>query len=493
MRLISVVMLVGTVFGMSAGDAQAEPCFDMYRHTNFERAVEPGLIIAATDIVPEHCVVRGVVNRTIEFELRMPTSDWNGRFLMMGTGGSSGYIAPTHIELYRGYATSSTNTGHRGTNPDYAAQPEAALDYAFRAVHLVAITSKELIRAYYGDEIRYSYYQGCSNGGRQGMVEATRYPEDFDGIVAGAPVFQISKEFVLWTTMVHRAQQANPLTAAHLALLDDASRTACDELDGVQDGVINDPRECTTEIFDPTELLCESGQAGDDCLTEGQLETVKAHYRGVVDVDGTVLSPGYMPGAEGAGDWAMWALTGQAVPTTGERIETSINELAAVGLLKYWVYLDPDYDPDNFNIFADSEDLVRSSAVLDVNTADLTALRDRGGKILMYQGWNDYPLRPQRAIDYLDAVNDANGGARRAQDFFRLYMIPGMVHCSGGPGAWQVDYLQPLVDWVEQDVAPEYLIGTQPDAGFTRRHCVYPELAHLQGDDATSADSYACR
>ena len=296
MRLFSMTVL----FGVIIGQVQAEPCFDMYRQSNFERAVEPGLIIPATEEVPEHCVVRGVVNRSIEFELRMPTTGWNGRFLMMGTGGSSGYIAPTDTELHRGFATSSTNTGHRGSDFEYAAQPEAALDYAFRAVHLAALTSKALIQAYYEDDIRYSYYQGCSNGGRQGMIEATRYPDDFDGIVAGAPVFQIAKEFLLWTTLVDRAQRANPLTKAHLALLDEASRGACDAMDGVEDGVINDPRECTTEHFDPTDLLCAAGQSGDDCLTDGQLETVKTHYRGVVDVDGTVLSPGLMPGAEGA-------------------------------------------------------------------------------------------------------------------------------------------------------------------------------------------------
>jgi feruloyl esterase len=481
------------LFGVIIGQVQAEPCFDMYRQSNFERAVEPGLIIPATEEVPEHCVVRGVVNRSIEFELRMPTTGWNGRFLMMGTGGSSGYIAPTDTELHRGFATSSTNTGHRGSDFEYAAQPEAALDYAFRAVHLAALTSKALIQAYYEDDIRYSYYQGCSNGGRQGMIEATRYPDDFDGIVAGAPVFQIAKEFLLWTTLVDRAQRANPLTKAHLALLDEASRGACDAMDGVEDAVINDPRECTTEHFDPTDLLCAAGQSGDDCLTDGQLETVKTHYRGVVDVDGTVLSPGLMPGAEGAGDWAMWALPGASIPTTGERIETSINEMASARQLRYWVYRDTGYDPDEFDIFADRQDLARASAVLDVNTADLTAFEDHGGKILMYQGWNDYPLRPQRAIDYLAAVNAANGGAKKARDFFRLYMVPGMVHCAGGPGAWSIDYLGPLVDWVEQGEAPEHLFGAQPDAGFTRRHCAYPELAHFAGGDPTRADSYVCQ
>ncbi len=480
-----IVLLMGQVI--------ADPCFDMYKQTNFERAVEPGLVIGATKDVPEHCVVRGVVNRSIRFELRMPTATWNGRFLMMGTGGSSGYIAPTDTELARGFAVSSTDTGHDGNDPSYAAQPEAAIDYAFRAVHLIALTSKELIQSFYRDDIKYSYYQGCSNGGRQGMIEATRFPDDFDGIVAGAPAFQIAKEFFLWTTAVYRAQRANPLEKEQLVLLGNASRTACDELDGVQDGVINDPRKCTLDRFDPADLMCTTNQNSKTCLSKGQLETVRTHYRGVVDSDGNVLSPGLLPGAEGAGDWAMYGLSGGVIPTTGEKLTTSIVELASVGHLRYWVYNDPTYDPDEFDIFDNRDDLERSSAILDVNTADLKAFREAGSKILMYQGWNDYLLRPQRAVKYREEVVAANGGEHSTDDFFRLYMVPGMMHCSRGPGAWEIDYLGPLVDWVEKGDAPEYLLGSQPDAGFTRRHCAYPKLAVYRGGDNSKAASFTCQ
>lgn len=483
--LLGLVLLVGQVV--------ADPCFDMYKQSNFERAVEPGLVIGATTDVPEHCVVRGVVNRSIRFELRMPTVDWNGRFLMMGTGGSSGYIASTNTELARGFAVSSTGTGHIGNDPNYAAQPDAALDYAFRTVHLIALTSKELIRSFYRNDIKYSYYQGCSNGGRQGMIEATRFPDDFDGIVAGAPVFQIVREFLLWTTVVYRAQRTHPLEKEQLSLLGNASRAACDELDGVQDGVINDPRECTLDRFDPADLLCSTNQNSEACLSEGQLETVRTHYRGVVDSDGNVLSPGLLPGAEDAGDWAMYGLSGGVIPTTGEKLTTSINELASVGQLRYWVYKDPDYDPDQFDVFDDRADLERASAILDVNTADLNEFREAGSKILMYQGWNDYLLRPQRALKYREEVIAANGGERSTRNFFRLYMVPGMTHCRGGPGAWDIDYLGPLVDWVEKGDAPEYLLGSQPEAGFTRPHCEYPKLIAYRGGDNTKAVNYTCK
>jgi feruloyl esterase len=487
----TILVLSAGLVACFSGLSHAEACFDLYKLTNFERAVEPGQVVAAANGVPEHCVVRGVVNRSIRFEVRMPSSGWNGRFLMAGTGGSSGYIADTTTELARGFAMSSTDTGHEGSDASYAAQPEAALDYAFRAVHLVALLSKEVIATYYDRNVEYSYYQGCSNGGRQGMVEATRYPEDFDGIVAGAPAFQVAREFMLWSLMVHRAQQANPLTEAQLVLLDDASRSACDGLDRVEDGIINDPRQCTREHYDPTDLLCARGQDPDTCLSGGQLDTVLQHYRGLADENGRILSPGLLPGAEAAGDWRMWALPGMAIPTTGEVMSTSINE--AVGeLLKYWVYQDADYDPDSFDLLEDRADLERASNILDVNSADLTEFEARGGKILMYQGWNDYPLRPQRAIDYLHNVEAANGGSATTRNFFRLFMVPGMVHCGGGPGAFMVDYLGPLVRWVENGEAPEALIGDRPDDAFTRRHCVYPEIAHYRGGDTNSAESFSC-
>ena len=478
---------------MLALPAAANECFDMYKLSNLERALEPGMVVAAAEGVPEHCVVHGVLNRSIRFEVRMPTSNWNGRFLMAGTGGGSGYIADTTTELGRGYAMSSTDTGHEGTDLDFVMQPEAALDYAFRAVHLVAVLSKEIIQSYYGRDIDYSYYQGCSNGGRQGMVEATRFPDDFDGIVAGAPAFQVAKEFLLWTLMAHRAQEANPLTEAHLQLLDKASAEACDSLDGVADGVINDPRLCTTEHYDPGALACDGGQDPSTCLSPGQLDTVRQHYRGVVDPDGNVLSPGLLPGAEGAGDWRMWSIPGAVMPTTGETLESkSINELST-DLVKFWGYRDRDYDVSSFDIFADRDVLARASNVLDVNTADLSGLRENDGKILMYQGWNDYPLRPQRAIDYLEQVEAANGGARRTRDFFRLFMVPGMVHCGGGPGASVVDYLAPLVDWVEKGKAPDVIVGSHPDGNFERPHCVFPKLASYRGGDPDDAASFQCR
>jgi len=291
-----------------------------------------------------------------------------------------------------------------------------------------------------------------------------------------------------WMVGAGRMQQANPLTKESLQLLDDASKTARDGLDGIKDGVIDDPRRCTEDLFDIDALACTTGQR-EGCLTRGQIETARYMYSDVVDANGHVISPGVMPGAEAAGDWTSWMLPNEIL--SGYDTQSLISEVGRS--LEDLKRHDPDFDLDKFDPVADRHTLDDVVSVLDVQTADLTEFHERGGKLLMYQGWNDYPLRPQRAIDYLAAVNAANGGAKKARDFFRLYMVPGMVHCAGGPGAWSIDYLGPLVDWVEQGEAPEHLFGAQPDAGFTRRHCAYPELAHFAGGDPTRADSYVCQ
>ncbi|NKB99543.1 MAG: tannase/feruloyl esterase family alpha/beta hydrolase [Pseudomonadales bacterium] len=489
-KIVLFFFLVSQAFAASAAPTEQD-CFNAYKLSNHERAVEPGIIVSATDGVPEHCAVRGVINRAIRFEVRLPTKDWSGRFLMEGTGGASGFIADTTRELHRGFAVASTDTGHEGQDPTYAMQPEAALDYAFRGVHLATLTAKDVTRAFYDQEVDHAYYRGCSNGGRQGLIEATRYPDDFDGIVVGAPAIQVIREFLLWSLNVHRAQEANPLTEAHLSLLDQTSSAACDSLDGVNDGVINDPRECTLEHYDPTSLLCSDDTQG-TCLTEGQLETVMTHLRGVVDAGGNVISPGLLPGAEGAGDWRTWGLPGMPMPITGEALDGTLNEVVTE-MLKTWVYRDLNYDPNEFDMLNDRADLERASAIVDVNTADLSEFSGHGGKILMYQGWNDYPLRAQRAIEYLHKVEAESGGVSKTKDFFRLFMIPGMTHCGRGPGAWVTDYIDPLVQWVEENKAPDTIIGSRPDGAFSRPQCVYPKLAQYDKGPEDQASSYVCK
>lgn len=499
--LLAVVAALFTLLAFPTVSAQAstvaEQCRKLVRLTDLDHAVEPGFMVAANDAAPAHCRVRGVVNRAIRFEVTMPVADWNGRMMFSGVGGSAGTIGDTQSLLAQGFAMASTDTGHEARHGNaFYEQPEALLDYAYRGVHLATQAAKRVVQRFYGRDIDYAYFNGCSNGGRAGLMEAFRFPNDYDGIVAGAPAFRF-QELVPWMIAMERAQRANPLTTEALRVLDDASRQACDWIDGVEDGVIDDPRKCTAEVFDISALECADGQTS-DCLTAGQIATAQAVYEDIVDAQGNVLSPGVPPGAEAAGDWAFWMLPNDVLPDSDSVIGGVGNMLTL--LMRH----DPTFDLAEFDPVAHRDRIAAATAPLDVNGTDLSEFHERGGKLLMYQGWNDYPLRPQRAIDFLEDL----GGAERNAEFFRLFMVPGMVHCAGGPGPWQADWIAPLVAWREEGVAPEQIIGTQPGPvemahlaqedqpaqtrRFTRPLCPYPQIAKYDGsgdvDDAASFD-----
>ena len=347
---------------------------------------------------------------------------------------------------------------------------------------------------YYDREIDHAYLQGCSNGGRAALLEAERFPNDYDGIIAGAPVFRLG-EFLPWAVAVHDRQDAHPLTGEAFAVLDEASRKTCDGLDGVVDGVINDPRLCRVDV---DALICEDGETG-GCLTAGQADTARFIYADMVDAEGNVISPGVPPGAEASGDWGFWLLGSEALA-----IGETLRENLAIHMRH-----DPDFDVTTFDPVRDRPAIEQALDPFD-STGDLEDFRNRGGKLLMYQGWNDFPLRPQRAFNYLAAVDRATGGPERTGEFLRLFMVPGMVHCAGGPGPWQADYVDAIVRWTEEGEAPERIIGTHPaDAApmdhlspgetrtesesFTRPLCVYPKLGIYNGEgDPNEADSFRC-
>ena len=499
MRLVSsIIVAFSTIAFAATAAANTDQCRKLVRLTDLDHAFEPGIVVAASDAAPAHCRVRGVVNRAIRFEVTMPLEDWNGRLMFTGVGGAAGTIGDTTSLLARGFAQASTDTGHEAREGTaFYEQPEALLDYAFRGVHLATQAAKMAVQRFYERDIDYSYFQGCSNGGRAAMLEALRFPQDYDGIIAGAPAFRF-QEFVPWMVAMHRAQQANPLTPEALRVLDGASREACDLIDGVEDGVIDDPRKCTPDVFDVGALECAAGQT-EGCLTAGQVETARAVYADMVDADGNVLSPGVPPGAEAAGDWNIWMLPSDAMPGAGSIVE-GVGDMLTL-LMRH----DPTFDLETFDPIADRARIADATAPLDVGVADLSEFRERGGKLLMYQGWNDYPLRPQRAISFLEEL----GGAAENADYFRLFMVPGMVHCAGGPGPWQADYVSPIVAWREEGVAPDRIIGTQPGPTpmahlapdeelaqtrrFTRPLCPYPQVAKYDGEgDVDDAASFDC-
>ena len=520
---ISLITLVAIMPAVAAGDE--DRCRKLYRLTDIDQAIEPGISVAATEALPAHCRVRGVVNRAIRFEVTLP-DDWNDRMMFTAVGGGAGVIGDTTSLLARGFAMASTDTGHEIEEGNaYLRQPEALLDYAYRGVHLATQASKRIIAQYYGREADRAYLQGCSNGGRAALLEAERFPADYDGIIAGAPAFRF-QEFLPWMVAVHNLQDAHPLTKDAFTVLDDASRGACDAADGVEDGVINDPRTCKIDV---DALVCgegrespqpgepeggtpsqESPQPGEPeggtpsqnrgCLTAGQAETARFIYGDMVDEDGNVLSPGVPPGAESSGDWGLWLLGAEQFSGMGD----NLREMLSI-LLRH----DPTFDVADFDPVRDQDHIADAMAPFDV-TGDLRDFRDRGGKILMYQGWNDFPLRPQRAIDYLAALDQATGGPEQTAEFFRLFMVPGMVHCAGGPGPWQTDYVDPIVKWTEEGEAPERLVAThpaeptpmfhlnpsrEPEASreFTRPLCVYPKLGLYRGEgDPDHESSFRC-
>lgn len=484
-----LVLIAGLlpVFVQAGNDAVGD-CHNLYRLTDFSQAVEPGVWIEAAEGVPAHCRLRGVVNRAIRVEVTLP-ENWNRRMMFSTVGGNAGIFGDTRSLLSEGFAMATTDTGHDGQGPAFMRQPEALLDYAYRGVHLATVFARQVISRYYGKDIDHAYLQGCSNGGRAALMEALRFPQDYDGIIAGAPAFKF-QEFNPWTLHVHRAQQANPLDHESLKILGAASRKSCDLLDGVEDGVINDPRQCTADKFDLTKLECRQGQTS-GCLTAAQIETARTMYTDLVDSDGAVLSPGVMPGAEDTGDWAVWLIGDSDYNAYLGLEEGPLNGLVVQNFenLLYPISVDLDaFDP-----IADRGKFDTVAAFMDIDSADLTEFRARGGKLMMYQGWNDYPLRPQRAIDYLHEVEAVHGGKRKTQDFFRLFMVPGMGHCGGGPGAWVTDYIEPLVSWVEKGEAPQMIIGTRPDGTFSRPQCVYPKLAQYSGGPKDEASSFACQ
>ena len=486
MRFITLVVGLGMAFCPWAYSQTEKDCRDLYRLTDLAYAVETGKVIPKADAIPEHCKVRAVINRAIQVEVTMPVENWNGRMMFSTVGGGAGSIGDITSLLARGFAMASTDTGHEGMSFDYAYQPEALLDYAYRGVHLATQFAKAAIESYYDREIDYSYLKGCSNGGRAALLEATRFPEDYDGIIAGAPVFRF-QEFMPWAIAAAKKQSEGPLTEASLKLLDKNSSTACDLLDGVEDGVINDPRLCSLDVLDLNKLACQR-DARDDCLTLDQIETAEHLYKGLEDSEGNLVSPGVMPGAEAAGDWAMWMFPNAMVSDGSESLNESLSSFLAI-LMRRMV----DFDIEKFDPANDYAQLEEIS-FMDVDTADLSEFKARGGKILMYQGWNDFPLRPGRAFDYLAEVEEANGGQKETRDFFRMFMVPGMVHCALGPGAWVADYVDPIVEWTEKNVEPEVIpASTATAGGFTRPLCVYPKLARYKGrGDPDEASSYRC-
>jgi feruloyl esterase len=436
-------------------------------------------------VLPEHCRVAAVLKPSadshIEMELWLPTATWNGKFQAVGNGGWAGTISiPAMIgALNAGYATASTDTGHRSGSTNSAefalGHPEKVTDFAYRAIHEMTIKSKALIAAFYDRPARLSYFNGCSTGGRQGMMEAQRFPDDYDGIVAGAPVYnQIHLSAAQLARQVATLKdQAKRLPPAKVTLLAKAVVAACDAGDGVADGIVGTPERCT---FEPAALACKAGETA-DCLTLPQIETVSGVYAPVTAKNGATLYPGSSRGFE-----------------PGLRMPDAPMELHFAPF-RYIGRQDPTWDPMTFDLESDLALALKRGGSIEATDLNLTRFKARGGKLLLYHGWADPGPAPANTIAYYKAVDRAVDGDQ--ESWMRLFMLPGVGHCGGGVGPDQADFIGALDRWRDAGTAPQRIDASRVTNGsvdMTRPLCPYPQVAAYKGTGSTSdAGNFACK
>ena len=453
--------------------------------------------------VPEMCRVVALVAPEVHFELWMPAR-WNHKFLAVGNGGLAGTINYSAMlkPLSLGYATSSTDTGHTGANTNDGSWAlnhyQRIVDFADRAIHVMAEADKQILNAYYGNAPTHSYFNGCSQGGHEALIEAQRYPADFDGIIAGDPANNWTRHYIgahLWVALATDGEAYIP--ADKVPVLANAVNEACDALDGVKDGVLNDPRRCH---FDPATLQC-NGPDAPACLTAAQVTAVKKLWSGLRDSNGDQIYPGLMPGGEsGPGGWANWI--------TGREPGASSHARLGIPFFQYMVFDNPEWDWRTFRLEsangADSDiDYMdqKLGALFNATNPDLTPFESHGGKLIQYHGWSDPDITPLNSINYYLSVAafNAHGGLHGLRDtktFYRLFMVPGMQHCTGGPGPSAFDMIEPLDRWVEKGIAPERITASHLANGVvdrTRPLCPYPQEAVWKGSGSTDdASNFAC-
>jgi Tannase and feruloyl esterase len=441
---------------------------------------------------PAYCRVRGQVEPHVRFEILLPGAGWNGKFIEMGCGGACGSIDSQACAdpLHRQYACIVSDTGHRSRGDDWIWAKDnlqAKIDYGYRGAHVTALAGKALTRLYYRRPPRESYFDGCSTGGRQAMVEAQRFPWDFNGIVAGAPPLNFTANSLaqLWASLAATDSSGKAiLTPAAVRLVHRAVLARCDLDDGVRDGIVGDPGACD---FDPARLLCGGGRRT-GCLTGQQLVAVRKIYAGPFAGTDSLSRGGYLPGSE-----LEWIGTDFSA-AGGRGFLYSYDE----GKFRYAAFVpDPGagWQPKDLDFEAAYRRLGMMESLYSASNPDLRQFRRNGGKLLMYQGWSDPFEPPAATTQYYRAVERLMGGRAAAQSFYRLFMVPGMGHCSGGEGAWSIDYLSYLESWVEQGTAPRQLIGRHPaesgQPGFSRPVYPYPLRAKYKGSgDPRAASSF---
>jgi hypothetical protein len=447
-----------------------------------------------------------VAGSEIRVEVWLPrTEAWNGKLMASGSGGYGGSLGPPRLSmrpaLRAGYATAATDLGHAGDGSagDDASwalgHPERVKDFGYRANHVTAEFAKAMVAAYYGAAPKRAYFNGCSDGGREALMEAQRYPGDFDGIVAGAPAARWTQLMtsMAWTWQSAHARPESRIPDAKLPLIQAAVLAQCDKFDGLADGVIDDPRACH---FDPARVQCKAGD-GADCLTAAQTEALRRIYSGPRAPGGRKLFPGYPAGGEATPNaWPLWI--------TGEKAQ---HPSFARSFFSDLVYGDPTWDLPKLDLVKGLADArQRMGPILDSDNPDLSSFDRRGGKLILFHGWADAAITPYSTIEYFDAVRGRMGAAK-VDGFARLFLAPGVSHCFGGPGPNSFDMLAALDAWVDKGQAPDQVIASKFENDYaglldlppgapvrTRPLCAYPKVAQWTGKGSSDeAANFVCK
>lgn len=489
-RSVFAVLAVATLWGPAM---RAQSCEGLSSQKSPTVVIDVAKTVPAGEFVPSggkkivglpsFCRVASTLKPTADSEIHteiwLPSSGWNGKYLAVGSGGWGGSIAYDAMAnaLRRGYATSATDDGHTGPSASFiVGHPEKFIDFAYRADHEMTVEAKSLIKAFYGRDPRYAYWEGCSGGGREGLLQAYRYPDEFDGIIAGDPANVRRNAWALWLANETFKDPQDYIPPAKYPMIHRAVLEACDAKDGVKDGLIEDPTSCKVDF---KSLTCKNGDSP-ECLTARQVHTAEIIVSEPKDAQGHELFSRIEPGTE-----LRWA----RVAGGPEPADLFLDQF------RYVVYHDPKWDWRTFDLDRDS---AKANAIdKDVDDLDphLAAFAKHGGKLLLYHGWADQQVAPGSTVEFYRSAVQLSGEAD-ASSWMRLFMVPGMGHCSGGEGPDTFDKLGVLEEWVEQGKAPSRIVATHHTAGKadrTRPLCAYPQVAKYKGNGSIDdAANFVC-
>jgi feruloyl esterase len=494
MSRVAIALLLVVTMTSTAARATDEACAALkaasFAHTTIVSTTMTHADAAAS--TPAFCEVAATISpvpgSNIGVVYRLP-ENWNGKMVGLGGGGWAGNIALARAMpgLKNGYATAQTDAGHPLPTapadvwrPDKWGTPETFADFQHRAIHEMTTLAKAIVARYYGKPHTKAYFHGCSTGGRQGLMEVQRYPDDYDGVVSMAPVYSLTVQTSSAVRANTLGKPGAALTPELLSSVNAAVLKSCDAKDGLGDGLLDDPRQCS---WDPAELLCKADGSGNECLTQPQVDALRTLYTGVRTTDGRVVA---WPLARG--DESGWR---GPVPLSGPSSDNS--NAGGLGALTGPVFGDPNFNLASFDP-ARHYDVVAKSAfakAYEANDPNITTFTRRGGKLLLWHGWADAGPSPWLTIDYYERVLKATPNAASN---VRLFMAPGVAHCAGGRGPDQFDALTAIDTWVTTGAAPDTLLATKAKPPITRPLCAYPKVAKYKGSgDVNDAASFVCK